>query len=92
MAENTNFSDGLVVLDFWAPWCGPCKAIKPLIEEVEKERKDVKVYKINIEEDVDEISREFKVRSIPTIIVLENGEEKGRLNGTTTKELLLRLL
>ena len=71
-AEVIN-SEKKVLLDFWAPWCGPCQMVLPIVEEIAAERPDIKVGKINVDENP-ELAKQFKVMSIPTLIVMEKGE------------------
>lgn len=82
---------GKVLVDFWAEWCGPCKMYSPVIEELSDELTDVKVGKINIDEEF-ELSQKFKVMSIPTTIVMENGEVKNKAVGVQTKAEVLQML
>lgn len=66
-------TEKVVVIDFWATWCGPCKMMAPVVEEVAKDYSDVKVCKVNVDEEP-ELSNAFKIVSIPTIVVIKNGE------------------
>ena len=75
-----------VVVDFWAPWCGPCKAIAPILEELAEELGDaVKICKVNIDNNSD-IAGEFKVRAIPTILVFKSGAVAETIVGLTSKD------
>ena len=80
-----------VLLDFWATWCGPCRMIAPILEEIAAERSDVVIGKINVDEEM-ELAVNFKIVSIPTLILMEGGEVKAKSIGYCPKEEILALL
>jgi thioredoxin 1 len=83
--------NGKVLVDFYAEWCGPCKMLGPVVEEVSEELKDVSFYKLNVDES-DEIVRRYSVMSIPTLLVFENGELNNTSVGFKNKEEVKELL
>ena len=84
-------SDKPVLLDFWASWCGPCRMVSPVIDEIAGERSDIKVGKINVDEQP-ELARQFGVMSIPTLIVMKNGQIVSKAAGARPKHAILALL
>ena len=95
--NNHNFhnevmnSEKKVLLDFWAPWCGPCRRVVPLVEEIARERPDIKVGKINVDENP-ELSSRFGIMSIPTLVVMEKGKIINQAMGARPKKAILSML
>ena len=84
-------SDKPVLLDFWAPWCAPCRMVVPVIEEIAGERPDIKVGKINVDEQP-ELASEFSIMSIPTLVVMKNGKIVQQVSGARPKNAILEML
>ena len=80
-----------VLLDFWAGWCGPCRMVGPIVEEIARERPDVKVGKINIDEQR-ELAEQFRVMSIPTLMVVRDGQVVRQAVGVRPKSQILAML
>ncbi len=89
--ETVNSSDKTVLLDFWASWCGPCQMISPIVEEVAKERDDITVGKVNVDEQM-ELAQEFGISSIPTLVVMKDSKVTNKSVGLISKSEILSLL
>ncbi|MBS6723005.1 MAG: thioredoxin [Clostridiales bacterium] len=89
--EEVMNSDKKVLIDFWASWCGPCRMVSPVIEEIAAERPDIKVCKVNVDEE-QELAAAFQVMSIPALVVMENGKVVNQAVGARPKAQILSLL
>ena len=93
IATNTNFDgllqdEKLVIVDFWATWCGPCRMLSPLLDEVEEEMAKITVVKVNVD-DADEIAMRYRIMSIPTLIFFKDGKMVDRSVGAMPKSSLI---
>lgn len=89
--ESIRNSEKPVLIDFYADWCGPCRMVLPLVDEIAEERDDIIVAKVNVDEE-NELASEFGVFSIPTLIVLKNGKVANQATGARPKDAILALL
>lgn len=89
--EEVLNSERPVLLDFWADWCGPCRMVSPIVDEIAAERGDVKVGKVNVDEQP-ELAAQFGVMSIPTLVVMKGGRIVNQAVGARPKEQILALL
>lgn len=81
----------VVLIDFWASWCGPCRMLSPIVDEIAEENQDIKVCKVNVDEEPD-LAGQFSVMSIPTLVVMKNGEVQKTSVGVQPKEAILEMV
>ena len=84
-------ANGTVLVDFYADWCGPCRMVSPIVDEIAEERSDITVGKVNVD-DENALAMKYGVMSIPTLIVFKDGEEKTRIVGARPKQAILAQL
>lgn len=89
--EEVLQSEKTVLMDFWADWCGPCKMLSPVVDAVAEERDDIKVVKVNVDEN-QLLAQEYRVMSIPTLVVIKDGQEVNRSVGLISKDEVLALI
>lgn len=89
--EEVMNSSKPVLLDFWATWCGPCRMVSPIVDEIASERPDIKVCKINVDEQ-QELASAFSIMSIPTLVVMKEGKIVEQALGARPKEMILQML
>ena len=89
--KEVMMSEKPVLVDFWAPWCGPCRMVLPLVEEIAEERDDIKVVKINVDEEPD-LASQFQIMSIPTLMVVKDGEVVNKIMGARPKAQINSML
>ncbi len=83
-------SDKLVLIDFFATWCGPCKMVSPVVDEIANERPDIKVCKLDVDKNLD-LARTFQVMSVPTLVAMKNGEIINKIVGAMPKAQILKM-
>ena len=89
--KEVMLSEKPVLVDFWAPWCGPCRRVGPLVDEIAEERDDIKVGKINVDEEP-ELAAQFQIMSIPTLMVFKDGEVVNKTMGARPKAQINELI
>lgn len=89
--ENSKLENKIILLKFEANWCGPCRTLSPILDEVAKEREDIQVVKVNVDEN-SELSQEYGIRSIPAVFLFKKGEVINKFLGLKSKEDILKLV
>lgn len=89
--KNDIVNEGTVLVDFWAPWCGPCKMVAPVLEQLDEKVSELPIVKINVDE-YPEIAGEFEIMSVPTLILFRDGKEEKRISGFQSVEKLIEFI
>lgn len=91
--NNKNFKLALrkkvLLVDFWAPWCGPCKMVAPILNDIAETQNDITIGKVNVDSN-QALANKFKIRNIPTLLIFKDGVEAGRIVGVKTKKVILK--
>jgi len=91
--NNKNFKLALrkkiILIDFWAPWCGPCKMVAPILNDIAETQDDITIGKVNVDNN-QALASKYKIRSIPTLLIFKDGVEAGRIVGVKTKKAILK--
>ena len=82
-------NNDIVIVDFWAPWCGPCKMVAPILNDIAETQNDITIGKVNVDNN-QAIASKYKIRNIPTLLIFKDGVEAGRIVGVKTKKAILR--
>ena len=93
MLNSKNFKLALrkkvILIDFWAPWCGPCKMVAPILNDIAESENNITIGKVNVDSN-QALANKYKIRNIPTLLIFKNGVEAGRIVGVKTKKAILR--
>lgn len=90
MLTNIEHTKGIVIVDFWAPWCGPCRMLSPILDEIKSEEK-IEIIKVNVDENQEWVER-YNIQNVPTLIFYKNGKEVNKINGLKTKNEILNII
>lgn len=90
MLTNIEHTKGIVIVDFWAPWCGPCRMLSPILDEIKSEEK-IEIIKVNVDENQEWVER-YNIQNVPTLIFYKNGKEVNKISGLKTKNEILNII
>lgn len=91
MLENIEHTKGIVIVDFWAPWCGPCRMLSPILDEIKLNNKDIEIIKVNVDEN-EEWTQRYNIQNVPTLIFFKDGKQIERTNGLKSEPEILEII
>lgn len=89
--ELVNNEKGIVILDFWAPWCGPCRMLSPILDEIKQKNLEIEIIKVNVDEN-EEWTQRYNIQNVPTLIFFKDGKQIERTNGLKSESEILEII
>ena len=91
MLTNIEHTKGIVVADFWAPWCGPCRMLSPILDEIKQKNPEIEIIKVNVDEN-EEWTQRYNIQNVPTLIFFKDGKQIERTNGLKSESEILEII
>lgn len=91
MLTNIEHTKGIVIADFWAPWCGPCRMLSPILDEIKQKNPEIEIIKVNVDEN-EEWTQRYNIQNVPTLIFFKDGKQIERTNGLKSESEILEIV
>ena len=91
MLTNIEHTEGIVIADFWAPWCGPCRMLSPILDEIKQKNPEIEIIKVNVDEN-EEWTQRYNIQNVPTLIFFKDGKQIERTNGLKSESEILEII
>lgn len=91
MLTNIEHTKGIVIADFWAPWCGPCRMLSPILDEIKQKNPEIEIIKVNVDEN-EEWTQRYNIQNVPTLIFFKDGKQIERTNGLKSESEILEII
>lgn len=91
MLTNIEHTKGIVIVDFWAPWCGPCRMLSPILDEIKQKNPEIEIIKVNVDEN-EEWTQRYNIQNVPTLIFFKDGKQIERTNGLKSEPEILEII